>query len=71
MKKVSIYHNNRCSKSRQVLALLQEKNVNLDIVEYLKQPLLEGLDDIGQTMKQEEKIAAYELAHKMAPVSQA
>ena len=42
MKKVSIYHNNRCSKSRQVLALLQEKNVNLDIVEYLKQPLLEG-----------------------------
>ena len=42
MKKVSIYHNNRCSKSRQALALLQEKNVNLDIVEYLKQPLQEG-----------------------------
>ena len=41
MKKVSIYHNNRCSKSRQALALLQEKNVSVDIVEYLKQPLLE------------------------------
>ena len=45
--------------------------IEFEIDPVMKQPLLEGLDDIGQTMKQEEKIAAYELAHKMAPVSQA
>ena len=44
--------------------------VEFEIDPVMKQPLLEGLDDIGQTMKQEEKITAYELAHKMAPVSQ-
>ena len=44
--------------------------IEFEIDPVMKQPLLEGLDDIGQTMKQEEKITAYELAHKMAPVSQ-
>jgi len=36
--KTKIYHNPRCSKSRQTLELLQEKNTQLDIVEYLKTP---------------------------------
>lgn len=31
-----IYHNPRCSKSRQTLALLEEKGVTPSIVEYLK-----------------------------------
>jgi arsenate reductase len=35
---VTIYHNPRCSKSRQTLALLQEKGVEPKIVEYLKTP---------------------------------
>lgn len=34
--KVSIYHNPRCSKSRQTLALLEAQGINPDIVEYLK-----------------------------------
>ena len=34
--KVSIYHNPRCSKSRQTLALLEEQGIKPDIVEYLK-----------------------------------
>lgn len=34
-----IYHNPRCSKSRQTLALLEEQNINVEIVEYLKTPL--------------------------------
>jgi arsenate reductase len=33
-----IYHNPRCSKSRQTLALLQEKGVTPEIIEYLSTP---------------------------------
>lgn len=35
---ITIYHNPRCSKSRQTLALLQDRGLQLDIVEYLKTP---------------------------------
>lgn len=33
-----IYHNPRCSKSRATFALLEERGVELDVVEYLKTP---------------------------------
>lgn len=33
-----IYHNPRCSKSRATLALLEERGVELEVVEYLKTP---------------------------------
>ena len=33
---MKIYHNPRCTKSRQTLALLQENGVELEVVEYLK-----------------------------------
>ena len=35
---VKIYHNPRCSKSRQTLALLQEQGVEIEVIEYLKTP---------------------------------
>jgi arsenate reductase len=35
---VTIYHNPKCSKSRQTLALLQENGVEPKIVEYLSTP---------------------------------
>lgn len=36
---VMIYHNPRCSKSRQTLQLIQDKGIEPLIVEYLKTPL--------------------------------
>jgi len=35
---ITIYHNPRCSKSRQTLALLQERGHEPTIVEYLQSP---------------------------------
>jgi arsenate reductase len=36
---VTIYHNPRCSKSRQALSLLESKGNKPIVVEYLKKPL--------------------------------
>jgi len=36
--KIQIYHNPRCSKSRNSFNLLQEKNLDFETVEYLKTP---------------------------------
>ena len=38
MSDVTIYHNPRCSKSRQTLALLEEQGISPDIVRYLDTP---------------------------------
>lgn len=35
---VKIFHNPRCTKSRLTVALLAEKGIQVDIVEYLKHP---------------------------------
>ena len=35
---VKMYHNPKCSKSRQTLALIQERGVEPDIIEYLVNP---------------------------------
>jgi len=36
MSEIKIYHNPRCSKSRETLALLQEQGIEPVVVEYLK-----------------------------------
>lgn len=36
--KVTIYHNPRCSKSRQTLELLYQQGIEPEIIEYLKTP---------------------------------
>ena len=39
---LTIYHNPRCSKSRQTLQLIEEANAEVTIVEYLKTPLADA-----------------------------
>lgn len=36
---VTLYHNPRCSKSRQALKILEQQDIQLEIIEYLKTPL--------------------------------
>jgi len=61
---VEIYHNPRCSKSRQTLQLLQDNGIEPDITEYLKTPpgrteLIEILQMLGmeprELMRRKEK----------------
>ncbi|MAZ35908.1 arsenate reductase (glutaredoxin) [Salibacteraceae bacterium] len=52
MEKFTIYHNPRCSKSRQTLAILQEHEAKIKVTEYLKESLLkeeleETIDKLG------------------------
>lgn len=64
MKTLQIYHNPRCSKSRQTLALLNDNQLQPEIIEYLKNPptkaelsdVLEmlGFDDPRQMMRVKE-----------------
>lgn len=47
-----LYHNPRCSKSRQTLALLEENNASFDVVRYLETPpsvekILEIIEGLG------------------------
>lgn len=35
---MKLYHNPRCSKSRQTLSLLQDRAVEFEVIEYLKDP---------------------------------
>jgi len=45
---VTIYHNPRCSKSRQTLALLEERGIAPEIIAYLDTP--PSADDLGRIL---------------------
>jgi arsenate reductase len=48
---ISIYHNPHCSKSRQTLALLEERDIDPEIVLYLETPpSAETLADVLQKL---------------------
>jgi arsenate reductase len=49
MATTTIYHNPRCTKSRQTLALLREQGVEPRIVEYLETP--PDADTLGKLLK--------------------
>lgn len=51
---MKIYHNPRCSKSRQTLALIRAAGVEPEIVEYLNEPpSVEELDDLLKKLRLE------------------
>ncbi|MBF9254540.1 arsenate reductase (glutaredoxin) [Pontibacter sp. 172403-2] len=48
---IQLYHNNRCSKSRQALELLQDEGQEVQVIEYLKQaPTAGELERIVQKL---------------------
>lgn len=45
--KITIYHNPRCRKSREALAILEDKSLTIDVVKYLEDtPSVEELNKI-------------------------
>ena len=46
---ITLYHNPRCSKSRQALSLLEEENIDLNVIRYLDNPL--NISDIKDIVK--------------------
>lgn len=66
MTDITIYHNPRCSKSRETLALLESKDVNINVIKYLETPpdiatlqqiiTLLGFDSARQLMRTKEDI---------------
>mgnify|MGYP000919503908 FL=1 len=52
MQNIQIWHNPKCSKSRSALELLQSKDINANVVEYLKTtPTKEQLKDVLLKLK--------------------
>ena len=61
---ITLYHNPRCSKSRQTLELLRERKIELTIVEYLNQPPThQQLDSVLRGLEMEPR----ELMRKAEP----
>lgn len=50
MAKLTLYHNPRCSKSREALALLRGKKADVEVIEYLDTPLAKA--KIAELLKQ-------------------
>ncbi|WBL74041.1 arsenate reductase (glutaredoxin) [Serratia liquefaciens] len=62
MKNVTIYHNPRCSKSRETLALLEQHGVKPDVVLYLETP--PSVDQLKKLLKELGFSSARELMRK-------
>ena len=57
MQNIQIWHNPKCSKSRNAMTLLEEKGINADIVKYLestptKEQLTEVLKKLNMSAKE-------------------
>jgi len=63
--KITIYHNTRCTKSREACSILEEKGIAFDTVEYLKTPL--NQTEIKALLKKL-NLKAEDLVRKSEPV---
>lgn len=71
MPKAVLYHNPRCSKSREALAFVKQHQEKLEVIEYLKQPpskadlsrIFNALDIQSAHQMIRPKEAEYELAN--------
>ena len=51
MSNVKIYHNPRCSKSRQALQIIKDHGIEPKVIEYLKEPLGKSeLENIAKSL---------------------
>ena len=52
MQNIQIWHNPKCSKSRAAIELLENKNIDANVVEYLKQiPTKEQIKDVLKKLR--------------------
>ena len=52
MQNIQIWHNAKCSKSRAAMELLENKNIDANVVEYLKQiPTKEQIKDVLKKLR--------------------
>lgn len=63
--KITIYHNTRCTKSREACSILDKKGIPFETVEYLKTPL--NQTEI-KALLQKLNIKAEELVRKSEPL---
>ncbi|MDT7524711.1 arsenate reductase (glutaredoxin) [Pseudidiomarina sp. GXY010] len=68
MTTVTIYHNPRCSKSRQTLQLLEQQGASIEVVEYLKTPLT--VSQLATLVKQLGMVSARELIRSKEAIYQ-
>jgi len=58
---VQIFHNSRCSKSREALNLLKDKNITVEVIEYLNGDLKKStLEDVLNKLN----VSAFDLLRK-------
>lgn len=54
LRKITLYHNSECSKSNEVLKLLESANIDFALVEYVDEPpTVETLDSLLKQLKME------------------
>lgn len=65
--RITVYHNTRCTKSREACSILEKKKIAFDTVEYLKTPLnAKELKDLLKKLG----LKAGELVRKKEPLFQ-
>ena len=54
MKKITLYHNSECSKSNEVLKILEDAKIEFEVIEYLDEPPTSAtLDSLLRQLKLE------------------